>query len=127
MRKSMIPLAACLSLSSSLQAKVHTPESLRFETLENDYEWDNDLNKARAMLTRAIPSGSPFWAALDLLENAGARCVGDRQDPQVARCVYSDWIPVHDYYRADLYWTAVVRLKEGKVETLTLDRTVEEK
>ncbi|HEX7853283.1 MAG TPA: hypothetical protein VF503_06265 [Sphingobium sp.] len=127
MLKILIPLTACLSLSSALEAKDHPPTPLRFETLENDYQWDSDLEKARATLARVIPSGMSFWTALDLLEKAGARCAGDQHDSQVARCVYSDWITVHDYNRADLFWTAVVGLKGGKVETLTLDRTVDEK
>ncbi len=104
-----------------------SPPCTRFEKLETDYEWDENLEKQRAVVEHAVPLGMSFWKALELFEAAGARCVGDRHDPQIARCVYSDWITVHDYGRADLFWTAVVRLADGKVQTLSLDRVVDEK
>lgn len=125
--KTLIAAALFCSLPSHLLAREADTAPFHFQKLESDYEWDEDLEKERAVVTRAVPLGMSFWKALDILKQAGARCVGDRKDPQVARCVYSDWITVHDYGRADLFWTAVVRLADGKVETLSLDRVVEEK
>ncbi|QSR19286.1 MULTISPECIES: hypothetical protein [unclassified Novosphingobium] len=127
MYKPFIALAALLSLPCTLQAKDKSERPFQFSVLEDDYQWDNDIEKTRTTLSREIPLGMSFWSALDILEKAGARCAGDRKDPAIARCVYSDWMTVHDFNRADLYWTAVVRLDDGKVGSLTLDRTVEEK
>ncbi|MBV1692020.1 hypothetical protein KRR38_31225 [Novosphingobium sp. G106] len=125
--KTLIALVACFSLCPPVHAKEQKYPSLRFAAIESDYQWDNDLEHARGTLARAVPVGLSFWAALDILEKAGARCMGDRHDAQIARCVYPDWTTVHDYYRASLFWTVVVRLKEGKVVALALDRVVDEK
>lgn len=97
MYKPLIALAALLLIPSALQAKDKAEPSFQFTVLEDDYQWDNDIEKARATLAQKIPLGTPFWSALDILKRAGARCTGDRQDPAVARCVYSDWMTVHDY------------------------------
>ena len=127
MCKPRLALVALLLIPSELEAKDEAKPSLQFTVLEDDYQWNNDIEKARTTLAREIPPGTSFWSALDVLEEAGAHCTGDRQDPEIARCVYSDWMMVHDYYRANFYWTAVVHLDDGKVGSLTLDRTVEEK
>jgi hypothetical protein len=123
--RTLIVLAA-FSISPALHAKDRQDSRLHFAALEDDYQWDNKLDHARATLSRAIPLGSPFWTALDILEKAGARCTGDRHDAEIARCLYSDWITVHDYYHGHLFWTVEVRLKDGKVGALTLDRVVDE-
>lgn len=125
--KILFALVALCSVPASLHAREAVPAPFRFQTLESDYEWDEDMAKARAAVARAVPLGMPFWHALDLFEHAGARCVGDRHDPQIALCKYSDWITVHDYGRADLSWTAVIRLGDGRVQSLSLDRVVDEK
>ncbi len=126
-RKILAAATAALLLSPAAHAKGGTAPPFRFATLESDYQWDNDLDKARGVVVQAVPLGLPFWEALDIFKQAGARCVGDKHDAQIARCVYSDWITVHDYYRADLSWTAVLRLGDGEVATLSLDREVREK
>lgn len=123
----LLSLVALYSIPAILHAREAARAPFRFQTLESDYEWDEDMAKARAAVASAVPLGTPFWKALDLLEHAGARCVGDRHDPQIARCTYSDWVTVHDYGRADLYWTAVVRLADGQVQSLSLDRLIDEK
>lgn len=125
--KISLSLVALCSIPASLHAREAVPAPFRFQTLESDYEWDEDMAKARAVVASAVPLGTSFWKALEVFEHAGARCAGDRHDPQIARCTYSDWVTVHDYGRADLYWTAVVRLGDGQVQSLSLDRVVDEK
>ncbi|NML91292.1 hypothetical protein HHL26_19820 [Sphingobium sp. TB-6] len=123
--RTLIVLAA-FSISPALHAKGPQDPGLLFSALEDDYQWDNKLDHARATLSRAIPLGSSFWTALAILEKAGARCTGDRHEPEIARCLYSASITVHDYYQGHLFWTVEVHLKDRKVGALALDRIVDE-
>ncbi|WP_449469961.1 hypothetical protein [Sphingobium chungangianum] len=82
MCKPLLALVALLLIPSELEAKDEAKPSLQFTVLEDDYQWNNDIEKARTTLAREIPPGTSFWSALDVLEEAGAHCTGDRQDPR---------------------------------------------
>ncbi|APL93329.1 hypothetical protein SIDU_01650 [Sphingobium indicum B90A] len=122
----MMTAAVCAATSVS-SAALAVSDPLSFEKLERGYQWTGDTDSAKAALTQAIPPGTSFWTALDILKAAGAQCVGDIHDPSLAHCTYSERITINDYHPADAVWEVCIRLQDGSATSLVLDREVDER
>ena len=60
MCKPLLALVALLLIPSELEAKDEAKPPLQFTVLEDDYQWNNDIEKARTTLAREIqPNISP--------------------------------------------------------------------
>lgn len=128
MRSRLSILVALVTGAASLPiATAAATAPLKFDEFERGYQWYGDTRESNRVMLRAIPAGTSFWAALEMLRAVGARCVGDIHDPSLARCAYSERIAIHDYYPADAIWTINVHLDDGKASSLTLTREVVER
>lgn len=123
----LMPMLLLVTAPYALHANPLPIRPFMFEKLEYDYQWYGHMRNANATLTRAVPSGTPFWNALDTLRNAGARCSGDDRDPHLARCTYSERITINDYYSADAVWTVLLHLEDGKAVNVTMSRDIDER
>lgn len=122
-------ISAILMLSAvpAAHAEASATRSFTFEGLESDYQWYGDMQHAKASLLQAVPIGTSFWGALEMLEKAGARCSGVAGDPRSARCSNAQRITINDYYPADAIWTVALHLEDGKADNITVTRDVDER
>lgn len=125
MRSGIFMLAVAMLTAAMPRAALYARDRLQFEKLERDYQWEGGMRSANKALAQAIPPLTSFWMALDTLKAAGAQCSGDNRDASLAHCVYSQRITIDDYYPADAVWKVSLRLKDGKVGSLSLDREID--
>jgi hypothetical protein len=117
----MIVAAFGLLLAAPALAAVPVPG---FQDLESAYAGDATLGAARQSLAAAIPAGTPVADARGALTGAGATCKPQRHATNVERCL------IHQYSLADgaaddVRWTILLNEAAGRVDTVSLDRSVD--
>lgn len=122
MHRFPISAAMVAATFAAVPAAFAAQPAVSFRTIE--YDGGDRVAEAQNALGGAIPAGTPIVAAEAVLSEAGARCHPSRHEAGSIRCVYNEMSAADENFD-DIRWTTHLRVADGLVTDMTVDRIVD--